>query len=209
MSTPAAIGPAGAAGRTVNESAMRRTSSNCRSVTTLSRLDMTQSLDKKTYDERLEEYQGKLNHALSQGQGARRLLDPGVRGVGRGRQGRRHPPHRRGARRARLPGDPDRRADRRGAGAALPVAVLAASVAGRADDHYSIAAGTAGCWSSGSRVSPQEAEWKRAYAEINEFEDQLVEHGIVALQVLVPHNQGRATRAGSRRARESPTNAGS
>ena len=24
-----------------------------------------------------------------------------------------------------------------------------------------------------------EAEWRRAYAEINQFEDQLVEHGIV------------------------------
>ena len=40
-----------------------------------------------------------------------------------------------------------------------------------------------------------EVEWRRAYGEINDFEDQLVERGTVLLQVLAAHLAGRAARA--------------
>ena len=37
-----------------------------------------------------------------------------------------------------------------------------------------------------------EKEWMRAYAEINQFEDQLADHGIVLAEVLAARHQGRA-----------------
>ena len=43
----------------------------------------------------------------------------------------------------------------------------------------SIAPGTAGCWSSEWKDSPREAEWKRAYKEINSFERQLRDFGAI------------------------------
>ena len=54
-----------------------------------------------------------------------RAGDPGVRGLGRGRQGRRDPPLRRAARGGRLPRHPRRRAHHRGVALPLPVALLA------------------------------------------------------------------------------------
>ena len=43
----------------------------------------------------------------------------------------------------------------------------------RATSRSSTAPGTAACWSSGSRASPSERDWMRAYGEINDFEEQL------------------------------------
>ena len=51
-----------------------------------------------------------------------------------------------------------------------------------------------------------EEEWKRAYSEINEFEEQLVEHGIVLVKYLGPHHAGRAA-ASLQGAREGPVQA--
>ena len=56
----------------------------------------------------------------------------------------------------------------------------------------SIAAGTAACSSSASRASRREQEWKRAYSEINEFEEQLVDARHRAREVLAAHHAGRA-----------------
>ena len=44
------------------------------------------------------------------------------------------------------------------------------------------APGTAGSWWSGSRASPSDAEWRRAYSEINRFEEQLVDSGVILLK---------------------------
>ncbi len=51
-----------------------------------------------------------------------------------------------------------------------------------------------------------EPEWRRAYSEINEFEDELVDHGIVLIKYLGPHHPGRAVEA-LQRAREGPIQA--
>ena len=146
---------------------------------------MSQRLEKRPFERELLKYQGELN--ILQRRASRRggVDDPGVRRLGRRGQGRRDPPHHGGARRARLPGDPDRRADRRGARASLPVAVLAASAARRPRHDLRSHPGTAACWSSASRASRREAEWTRAYAEINEFEEQLVDHGIVLVKFWI------------------------
>ena len=43
----------------------------------------------------------------------------------------------------------------------------------------SIVPGTAACWSSACAASPRRPDWRRAYAEICEFERQLTEHGLI------------------------------
>lgn len=146
-------------------------------VTVLSRLDMTQTLDKKTYSQRLETYQGRLN------QGCRRAKELGVSmmlvfegwdAAGKGSTIR------------RLTGGLDARD--------FQVIPFAAPTDEERAQHY--------LWrfwrhlSRAGRVTiydrswygrvlvervegfASEPEWKRAYAEINDFEDQLVRHGI-------------------------------
>ena len=176
------VGAAG--GRTPSERAPRRPS--CRS------LDMTQTLSPREGGRADSSAAGAAQPAAAQGARSGRLDDPGVRGLGRRRQGRRDPPGDGGARCARLPGHPDRRADRRGARAALPLAILAPPVARRAASRSSTAAGTGACWSSASRASPPSASGSRAYAEINQFEEQLVEHGIVLVKYWLHITAGRA-----------------
>ena len=51
-----------------------------------------------------------------------------------------------------------------------------------------------------------EQEWRRAYSEIGEFEEQLVERGIVLVKYLDPHLRGRAA-AALQRAGEGPVQA--
>jgi polyphosphate kinase 2 (PPK2 family) len=147
-------------------------------ITILSRLDMTQAVDKKAYRKRLEEHQGRLN------QSCRRAKELGVSTIvvfegwdaaGKGGTIRRIT--------AAL--------DARG----FQVIPIAAPTDEERAQHY--------LWrfwrhlSRAGRVTifdrswygrvlvervegfAGEAEWKRAYAEINDFEDQLVRHGIV------------------------------
>ena len=52
--------------------------------------------------------------------------------------------------------------------------------------------GTAACWSSASRATAATADWMRAYDEINQFEEQLVDAGAIVVQVLAADQQGRA-----------------
>ena len=91
----------------------------------LGSLDLTQKLDKATYERELEKYQGRLNLLTRHKAFQDHNVIAGVRGHGRRRQGRRHPPHHPGHRRPPVPHHPHRRALRGGAGAALPLAVLA------------------------------------------------------------------------------------
>ena len=147
-------------------------------ITTLSRLDMTKSLDKKTYDESLEEYQGKLNHLCRTAKElglSSILVFEGWDAAGKG-----------GAIR-RIAAALDARD--------YQVIPIAAPTDEERAQHYLWR-----FWRHLSRAGrmtifdrswygrvlvervegfAQEAEWKRAYAEINEFEDQLVERGIV------------------------------
>ena len=74
---------------------------------------------------------GPAEPAAPEGQTPRALHDHRLRRLGRRGQRRRHPPRRLGARRARVPGDSRGGAHRRRARAALPLALLAASVARR------------------------------------------------------------------------------
>ena len=46
-----------------------------------------------------------------------------------------------------------------------------------------------------------EADWMRAYGEINDFEEQLAEAGGIVVEVLADDHAGRATGAGSARVR--------
>jgi polyphosphate kinase 2 (PPK2 family) len=147
-------------------------------ITTLSRLDVTQSLDKKTYDKRLEEYQGKLNQLCRKAKElgvSSILVFEGWDAAGKG-----------GAIR-RMVAALDARD--------YQVIPIAAPTDEERAQHYLWR-----FWRHLSRAGrmtifdrswygrvlvervegfAEEAEWKRAYAEINEFEDQLVEHGIV------------------------------
>ena len=102
--------------------------------TILSQLDMSKQLEKRTFERELLKYQGELNRLQRRADTWSGVDDSRVRRCGRRGQGRRDPARDGRARRARLPGHPDRRADRRRARASLPVAVLAASAARRPGD---------------------------------------------------------------------------
>ena len=154
---------------------------------------MTQSLDKKTYDKRLEEHQGKLNQRCRKAKElgvSTILVFEGWDAAGKG-----------GAIR-RIIAALDARD--------YQVIPIAAPTDEERAQHYLWR-----FWRHLSRAGrmtifdrswygrvlvervegfAQEAEWKRAYAEINDFEDQLVRARHRALQVLVPHHQGRAAR---------------
>jgi AMP-polyphosphate phosphotransferase len=147
-------------------------------ITTLSRLDVMQSLDKKTYDKRLEEYHGTLNQLCRKAKElgvSSILVFEGWDAAGKG-----------GAIR-RMVAALDARD--------YQVIPIAAPTDEERAQHYLWR-----FWRHLSRAGrmtifdrswygrvlvervegfAEEAEWKRAYAEINEFEDQLVEHGIV------------------------------
>ena len=147
-------------------------------ITVLSRLDVSRTIDAKIYDQRKEEYQGKLNLAV------RKAKDLGISSIlvfegwdaaGKG-----------GAIRRIIAA-----LDARDYG----VIPIAAPTEEERAQHYLWR-----FWRHLSRAGrmtifdrswygrvlvervegfAQEAEWKRAYAEINDFEDQLVRHGIV------------------------------
>ena len=101
-------------------------------LTVLSHSTCPPGWSKDDYRKRLDKLQARL-HGLSLEARERGHLDrAGLRGLGRRRQGRRHPPGHPVAGGRRLPGDPRRRADRRGgAPLPLPVALLARPAAGR------------------------------------------------------------------------------
>jgi polyphosphate kinase 2 (PPK2 family) len=147
-------------------------------VTVLSRLDMTQTLDKKTYSQRLETYQGRLNQICRRARDlgvSTMLVFEGWDAAGKGSTIR------------RLTAALDARD--------YQVIPFAAPTDEERAQHY--------LWrfwrhlSRAGRVTiydrswygrvlvervegfAAEPEWKRAYAEINDFEDQLVRHGIV------------------------------
>jgi AMP-polyphosphate phosphotransferase len=147
-------------------------------VTVLSRLDVSGSLDKKIYDKRLEEHQGKLNQLCRKAKElgvSSILVFEGWDAAGKG-----------GAIR-RIVAALDARD--------YQVIPIAAPTDEERAQHYLwrfwrhlLRAGRMTIFDRSwygrvlvERVEgfAQEAEWKRAYAEINEFEDQLVEHGIV------------------------------
>jgi polyphosphate kinase 2 (PPK2 family) len=153
-------------------------------VTILNRLDMSLSLDKKSYRKELEKYQGKLNQAQRQARDlgiSTVLVFEGWDAAGKG-----------GAIR-RVTAALDARD--------YQVIPIAAPTDEERAQHY--------LWrfwrhlSRAGRVTvfdrswygrvlvervegfASESEWKRAYAEIDDFEDQLVRHGIVLCKFWV------------------------
>lgn len=147
-------------------------------ITVLSRLDVSRTVDAKIYDKRKEEFQGKLNLAV------RKAKDLGVSSIlvfeGWDAAGK-------GGAIRRIVGALDARD--------YGVIPIAAPTEEERAQHYLWR-----FWRHLSRAGrmtifdrswygrvlveriegfAQEAEWKRAYAEINDFEDQLVRHGIV------------------------------
>jgi hypothetical protein len=68
---------------------------------------------------------------------------------------------------------------------ALSVAILAPGSPGLGASRSSIAVGTAGCLSSASKASRAEHEYRRAYGEINYFEELLVSHGILVVKFWI------------------------
>jgi polyphosphate:AMP phosphotransferase len=147
-------------------------------LTVLSRLDVSQVLDKKTYEKRLEQHQGRLNQLCRKAKGlgvSSILVFEGWDAAGKG-----------GAIR-RIVAALDARD--------YEVIPIAAPTDEERAHHYLWR-----FWRHLSRAGrmtifdrswygrvlvervegfAEEAEWKRAYAEINEFEDQLIGHGIV------------------------------
>lgn len=147
-------------------------------ITVLSRLDVSRSIDKKLYEKRKEEHQGKLNLAV------RRAKELGVSSIlvfeGWDAAGK-------GGAIRRIVAALDARD--------YQVIPIAAPTEEERAQHYLWR-----FWRHLSRAGRMtifdrswygrvlvervegfaaEAEWKRAYAEINDFEDQLVQHGIV------------------------------
>ena len=100
------------------------------------------------------------------------------RRLGCGRQGRRHQAHHREARSARLCRLSHQRAARRGQDAPLPVPLLATAAGARPDRHFRPLVVWPGLV---ERVEgfATEAEWKRAFKEINSFERQLRDFGVI------------------------------
>ncbi|MBK8174730.1 MAG: polyphosphate:AMP phosphotransferase [Rhodospirillales bacterium] len=147
-------------------------------VSVLSRLDVTQAMDKKPYEKRLEEFQGKLNHNCRRAKElgiSSLLVFEGWDAAGKG-----------GAVR-RIVAALDARD--------YEVIPIAAPTDEERAQHYLWRfwrhLSRAGrmtifdrSWYGRVLVERVEGfatdnEWKRAYAEINEFEDQLICHGIV------------------------------
>ena len=153
-------------------------------VTVLSRLDMSRTCDKKTYNQRLETYQGRLNQSCRRARElgvSMMLVFEGWDAAGKGSAIR------------RLTAGLDARD--------YQVIPFAAPTDEERAQHY--------LWrfwrylSRAGRVTiydrswygrvlvervegfASEPEWKRAYAEINDFEDQLVRHGIVLCKYWV------------------------
>ena len=148
-----------------------------RQATVLDTVDLTRKTsDKKAYDKELNRLQRELHAAVHAGAGPGTVDGAGLRGLGRCRQGRGDPADHAGAGGRRLPGDLHRRPDRGGAQVPLPLAVLAGPAARREVVIYDRT------WYGRVLVERIEgfatpAEWQRAYDEINDFEDQMVEHG--------------------------------
>jgi hypothetical protein len=121
-----------------------------------------------------------------------RSLGVCFRGGGCGRQGWRHPAHWRGAGRAAVPGDPGRRPHRGRAGSALFVAILAACAA---SGKVAIFDRT---WYGRVLVERVEGfcaenDWLRAYTEINDFEHELADSGVIVVKFWLQISQKRSS----------------
>ena len=57
----------------------------------------------------------------------------------------------------------------------------------------------AACWSSGSRDIRTEAEWRRGYDEINEFEAQQIDNGTTMIKLFIHVTQAEQDRRLARR----------
>ena len=132
--------------------------------------------------------------AAAPGAGPGALGHPAVRGLGRGRQGGRHPTRDIRPRAAVLPGRPDRGADRRGARAPLPLAVLAAPLTRRTRDDLrsklvrASAGGAGGQPDAGGRLGPRVRRDRGVRGAADRSRDR-------AREVLAAHHQGRAAAA--------------
>ena len=151
-------------------------------VSILSKLDMDQALSREEYGERLEEYQGRLNPPVARSPRHRPVLDPGLRGLGT-------PPAR------AVPSAASPRPSTRRSYQVIPIAKptdeeYAHHHMWRFWRHLSRAGRVTifdRSWYGRVLVEriegfATEAEWMRGYSEINDFEEQLVEHGVVLMK---------------------------
>ena len=142
-------------GRRAKQSTVKLTAEGrIKPLTVLDSMDMSQSVGKDDYALALKQARAESRQSAPVGQRAPDFHLARFRRRRRGRQRRRHPASDRRPRCSRLSRHPHCRAERRGTGPALSLAVLAPSATGRAGLPYSTAAGTAGSWSNASRASP-------------------------------------------------------
>jgi polyphosphate kinase 2 (PPK2 family) len=147
----------------------------------LSSLDMTQSLAKKVYETELAAWQGRLSELMRHPEFKKRALILAFEGsdaAGKGGAIRRIMSAM-DARQYQI--IPDRRADRRGARATLSVAILAAHAAPRRCGHLRPHV----VWPRARRAGRgilQQADWLRAYSEINDFEHDLWRAGGIVIK---------------------------
>ena len=149
------------------------------------------SLAGKRYESQLAKWQGRLAELVRHKSFARRspvLVFEGSDAAGKGGAIRRIA---RRSTRAATSVMPDRRAHRRGARAALSLALLAAPAAPGPVTIFDRS------WYGRVLVERvegfcAEAEWRRAYAEINDFEEQLVERGAIVVKFWLADHQGGA-----------------
>ena len=149
----------------------------------------------KTYKAELSELAGAPRPPRARREVPADLGRRGVRGHGRGRQGRHDPPRHRRPRRAPLPRHPDRRADRRGARPALPVALLAPPAAQGPLHDLRPHAGTAASSSSASRASARRPTGCAPTARSTTSRSSSRAHGTVRVQVLAADLPGGAAPA--------------
>ena len=161
--------------------------------TVLTVLDYHRVLPRKDYLRALERYQGALESADPAAQVLATFGDRGVRGHGRGGQGRRHPPGGLGAGCAALPcRSRSRRPTEEERAQPYLWRFWRTSAAARPRHDFRpvmVRPGAGGA----RRGLCAEVDWMRAYGEINDFEEQLAEAGAHRGQVLADHHATGAT----------------
>ena len=150
--------------------------------TILDTVDLGKKLPRPQYRAQLRTYQAQLNRLTRQAREARPHQRAGVRGLGRGRQGRGDPApdfrHGPGELPDRAhPPRPPRRKRR-----IITCGVSGVTCRAPAGCSSSTAAGTGASWWNAIEGFASESEWRRAYSEINAFEEQLSEHGILLMK---------------------------
>ena len=154
---------------------------------------MSLALDPATYKKELIEAQGEfglLSRRLRKRKRSLILVFEGPDAAGKGGTIRRLT----AAMDARLPGPVGGGADGRGAGSSLPLAVLASPAAVGSGDDLRPLVVRPGAGRARRGFLPRPDQWRRAYEEINAFEEQLIEFGLILAKfwlAITPEEQLR------------------